>query len=107
MYFCLEWVSFPLGAGVGCPSFLGPCPPPNANPQVSGQDTFTIGTQAVRNKLGWPLGAEVKKAPKDIPEGYRLFVQSTPRVPLIHLLTGSSSAFAVCLEKGSPLVRGL
>eukprot|EP00667_Euglena_gracilis_P020085 EG_transcript_21636 len=40
-------------------------------------DTFTIGTQAVRNKLGWPLGAEVKKAPKDIPEGYRLFVQST------------------------------
>jgi len=40
-------------------------------------DTFTIGTDAVKDKLGWPKDVDLKKTVKDIPEGYRLFVQST------------------------------
>jgi len=40
-------------------------------------DTFTIGTDAVKDKLGWPKGVDLKKTVKDIPDGYRLFVQST------------------------------
>jgi len=40
------------------------------------EDTFTIGGKSCREKLGWPEG-RIKKGPKDIPAGLRLFVQST------------------------------
>lgn len=45
-------------------------------------DTFTIGAAKCREFLGWGTG-KVKKGPKDIPEGYRLFVQSTSHNRLI------------------------
>jgi len=40
-------------------------------------DTFTIGHEDVCEVLGWPDGTELNKGPKDIKDGYRLFVQST------------------------------
>lgn len=47
-------------------------------------DTFTIGSQKVRTKLGWPLDVkQIRKGPQDLPEGYRLFVQSTSHNRLI------------------------
>ena len=48
------------------------------------KDTFTIGGEAVRKKLDWPINAkQIRKGPKDLPEGYRLFVQSTSHNRLI------------------------
>jgi len=39
-------------------------------------DKFTVGQKKCRRALGWPAG-ELKKGPKDIMAGHRLFVQST------------------------------
>lgn len=39
-------------------------------------DKFTVGQAKCRKALGWPDG-ELKKGPKDILDGHRLFVQST------------------------------
>eukprot|EP00566_Odontella_aurita_P012189 CAMPEP_0113596894 /NCGR_PEP_ID=MMETSP0015_2-20120614/40636_1 /TAXON_ID=2838 /ORGANISM="Odontella" /LENGTH=491 /DNA_ID=CAMNT_0000504553 /DNA_START=47 /DNA_END=1524 /DNA_ORIENTATION=+ /assembly_acc=CAM_ASM_000160 len=48
------------------------------------KDTFTIGAKAVRKKLDWPLDAkQIRKGPKDLPRGFRLFVQSTSHNRLI------------------------
>ncbi len=48
------------------------------------KDTFIIGGNAVRSKLGWPIGVkQIRKGPKDLPEGFRLFVQSTSHNRLI------------------------
>uniref|UniRef100_A0A7S4IZC5 Uncharacterized protein n=1 Tax=Odontella aurita TaxID=265563 RepID=A0A7S4IZC5_9STRA len=48
------------------------------------KDTFTIGAEAVRKKLDWPLAAkQIRKGPKDLPRGFRLFVQSTSHNRLI------------------------
>jgi len=41
------------------------------------RNTFTIGKDAVKDKLGWPKDVDLKKTVKDVPDGYRLFVQST------------------------------
>eukprot|EP00418_Pyrodinium_bahamense_P023788 CAMPEP_0179130846 /NCGR_PEP_ID=MMETSP0796-20121207/62134_1 /TAXON_ID=73915 /ORGANISM="Pyrodinium bahamense, Strain pbaha01" /LENGTH=442 /DNA_ID=CAMNT_0020829757 /DNA_START=3 /DNA_END=1327 /DNA_ORIENTATION=+ len=40
-------------------------------------DTFTVGSEDCRAKLGWPAAGELKKGPSDILAGHRLFVQST------------------------------
>lgn len=39
-------------------------------------DKFTVGAAKCRKALGWPEG-ELRKGPKDIKDGHRLFVQST------------------------------
>jgi len=45
-------------------------------------NTFTVGQTNCRKALGWPSGG-LKKGPKDIKAGYRLFVQSTSATRVI------------------------
>lgn len=59
-------------------------------------DTFTIGCNAVKKKLGWPLDVDLKKKPADIPEGYRLFVQSTSANRVIKPGAGAVVCFRDC-----------
>ncbi|KAJ3376839.1 hypothetical protein HDU84_009348 [Entophlyctis sp. JEL0112] len=40
-------------------------------------DTFTIGADACRSRLGLPLNTAVKVKPENVPDGHRLFIQST------------------------------
>ena len=65
-------------------------------------ETFIIGTQKVRTRLGWPLDAKgIRKGPQDVPKGFRLLVQITSHNRLIPpgthtLMKGERSARALC-----------